>query len=216
MRPDLLQQVVAGLNPAPAPRQHRQQSKLRGRDVDTLATDEDPVAGHIDGQFPKGKEIPFDGRGLLTFEAAPNPQHQLAGTERLDDVVIRAQLEPKHPVHLRPSGGNHDHRDPFRDRVAAKPLADLEPVQIGQHEVEKHQIRPLRPRDLQSLAGCAGTHRFHPGSPQLLHQHLQDIGLVIDHEDLCHGRQPCCGLGSQTCHLGYITVTCSPACTQHA
>ena len=49
---------------------------------------------------------------------------QLAEAERLDDVVVRAELEPDHPIDLLPLGGDDDDR---HVRAGAQPSADLVP-----------------------------------------------------------------------------------------
>src|SRR5438552_13850707 len=48
-----------------------------------------------------------------------------------------AELEPEHLVELVVAGRQHDDRDAAR---RADPLAHLKPVQLGQHDVEHHEV----------------------------------------------------------------------------
>ena len=68
---------------------------------------------------------------------------QLAQPERLDDVVVRAELEPDHPVRLLAARGDDDDR--HVGPLAHAP-ADVEPVGVGKPQVEQHQIRDSPPR----------------------------------------------------------------------
>ena len=73
-------------------------------------------------------------------------------------------------------------------RVGADPLADLEAVELGHHDVEQHEVRGRPPERLERrLAG----RRDLDLEPLALHQETQrhhDVGLVVDHQNpLRHG-----------------------------
>ena len=81
--------------------------------------------------------------GLDAREQFLDPQHELARTERLRDVIVGAELEPEHAIHFRRARGEHQNRNRSGRRIAAENLADLEPVDFRQHQIEDDQRRPF-------------------------------------------------------------------------
>jgi hypothetical protein len=95
-----------------------------------------------------------------TTQYGLDPGQQLTRAVRLGDVVVGAQLEPDHLVHLGVLGADDDHR-----HVAPGPqrAADLGTGQARQHQVEQDDVRTgpvvlvqrvgagLRDGDLESL-----------------------------------------------------------------
>ena len=69
-----------------------------------------------------------------------HPRDELGGRERLGEVVVGAELEAEHAVDLAVAGGEEDHRD---RRRLAEPAAHLEPVDVGQADVEHDQSGPV-------------------------------------------------------------------------
>ncbi len=68
-----------------------------------------------------------------------DPRNELAEAERLDDVVVGAELEADDPIDLLALGGDDDDRDV---RAGAQLAADRESVDIGQSEVEQDEVGP--------------------------------------------------------------------------
>ena len=64
--------------------------------------------------------------------------HQFRHRERLHHVVVAADREPVHAVVGGVAGGEEDHR--HLRAVVAHAAQHGEPVDIGQHHVEHHQI----------------------------------------------------------------------------
>ena len=98
----------------------------------------------------------------------PHPGHQLAGRERLGDVVVGAELEPDHPVDLVVAGGEHHHGDVAR---GAQPAAHVEAVELaGQADVDHHELGPV-PVDVgQAVLAVVGLQ--HPEAlPAQVHGH---------------------------------------------
>ena len=74
-----------------------------------------------------------------------HPRHELVRAERLRQVVVGADLEADDAVGLLGTGREHDDRNRRRlVRSAADETADLEAVDVRQHEIQDHQIG--RPR----------------------------------------------------------------------
>ena len=120
-----------------------------------------------------------------------DPQDQLPGGEGLDHVVVGAELQADDAVHLLGLGGEHEDRDvAHRDALLQQP-ADLQAVHAGQHQVEDDQVRLAALRHLEGgLAVLGGLHR-HAGLPQVVGDDLDDVGLVLHHEDpFAHSARP--------------------------
>jgi hypothetical protein len=89
-----------------------------------------------DHQLGGGGRGAAAGAGRAAGDGA-DPRHQLAQPERLDDVVVGAELEQDHPVDLLAARRHHDDR-----HVAAcpQPLAHHVALEVGETEVEQHQV----------------------------------------------------------------------------
>src|SRR3954470_12841743 len=116
-----------------------------------------------------------------------DPRAELAHGERLGDVVVGAQLEPDHLVDLLRLRGQHDDR---HARASAQPPAHLEPVDVGEHEVEHHEVErllgearerllPVRRRD--HLVAVALEGEGQQGLDRLLVVHEQDARRAVGH-----------------------------------
>ena len=77
-------------------------------------------------------------------------RRQLRERERLGQVVVRAAVEPAHPVLDRVASGQHQHRHP--DAVGAQPPAGREPVEPGHHHVEHDRVVVGRARRMRSAS----------------------------------------------------------------
>ena len=75
-----------------------------------------------------------------TAQERPHPASELPDREGLRDVVVGAELEPEHLVELVVAGGEHDDR---HFALGAQALADLEAVELRQHDVEHDQVDVL-------------------------------------------------------------------------
>ncbi len=63
--------------------------------------------------------------------------HDLAGTERLDEVIIGSQFQTLDTVLFRLTSGEHEDR---RIGPGANTAADLHAIERGQHQVKNHQV----------------------------------------------------------------------------
>src|SRR5687767_6370009 len=74
------------------------------------------------------------GTPSIAAEPRMDSSGQLLETERLDQIIVGADLEPHHPVHLFTLGGHHDHRhvNPAPPQLATHVKA----AETWQHEVE--------------------------------------------------------------------------------
>src|SRR5436305_1885078 len=105
---------------------------------------------------------------------------ELRHREGLEDVIVGACLEPDDPVDLSRSGGQHQDR---QDALRAQPSAHLQPGQVGQHQVEDHQVVRLGARAVErSLAGVDPV-RIEPLAVQRVDDGVRACFLILDEED---------------------------------
>ena len=77
-----------------------------------------------------------------------HPGHQLTGAERLGHIVVRSQTQATDLVNVILLGRDHQNRYIL---FLPDPLAYLEAVHLGQHQVQNNQIIIPRQRRLQPL-----------------------------------------------------------------
>ena len=78
---------------------------------------------------------------------------QLAGRERLRDVVVGAGLEAGQLVLLFRAGRQHDDRDLLRPAVGPEAARELDAGDAGQHPVEQDEIGECGLDDVHGLFG---------------------------------------------------------------
>ena len=106
----------------------------------------------------------------------PDPGDQLAEAERLDDVVVGAELQEHDAIDLLTAGADHDDRH----RAARAQLpADHLAVEVGEPEVEQDEIGRVG----AERVGAGGDHDDVVAlAGQALPQRLGDPRIVLDHE----------------------------------
>ena len=118
----------------------------------------------------------------LAAQHGSDPKNQLPGAEGLGHVVIRAEFEPHHAIHLIRLGGEHDDRQACGLGIAAQSSTHLGAADIGEHQVEHHEIRPLPPDLLKSLTAVLGGFHVITRLGEIDSDELEEIRLVIDYE----------------------------------
>ena len=130
--------------------------------------------------------------GRRAAEDALDARHELARVERLRQVVVGADLEADDLVDVLVAGGEHQDR---HVRGLAHAAADLDPVDVGQHQVEDDQ-RGLLGRDLRQrgAAGGDGAHVV-AGVLEVEGDERGDRRLVLDDQNRLRagGHQPVVG-----------------------
>ena len=111
----------------------------------------------------------------------PQPRQQLARLERLGQIVVGAEFEPDDAVHGVAARGQHQDR---RRRPRADAAADLEPVHVGQHQVEDDGIERLarltarcRPRRVPAMRHAKAR------LAEIVLHHLGEARVVFDQQD---------------------------------
>src|SRR5207253_1288735 len=108
---------------------------------------------------------------------------QLAGIERLCQIIVRSQFQPDDLVGVVAARRHHDDR-----RIPA--LADLarqgEPVHPRQHQIEQQDVEAARAQVLERLARVAGNRRLDAVLAEELDQQGRELAIVFDEERLAH------------------------------
>ena len=142
--PHRFQNLIAGYRAVRAGDQIAQQPEFGGRQVDDLAGAEHLQQFQVEGHIVEHDL--FVAAALRQFpvgaaQQGAHPRQQFAELVRLYHVVVRAQLEAEHLVHLFVARREHQNRLP--KALLAKPAAQIEAVGIGQPNVENDQMRRL-------------------------------------------------------------------------
>jgi hypothetical protein len=107
---------------------------------------------------------------------------ELAHRKGLGDVVVRAHLEPDDLVDLIALRGQHDDR---HLAARAHPPADLDPVQLGEHQVEHDEVEALFAESAQRLLAVVGRNHLISVSAQRIGEQCLHCPLVVDEQDPC-------------------------------
>src|SRR6478736_1324336 len=137
--PDEIEQALAREDDARMLEEAGEEVELLARELDQCAAD-----GHLVGVAPqddlaRGEHLLLV-PALGTTEDRLDPGRQLAGRERLRDVVVGAELEAGDAVRLLVAGSEHDDRNL---RAGADLAADFEAVHAGQADVEHDETHRL-------------------------------------------------------------------------
>ena len=108
----------------------------------------------------------------------PDPRDELAQPERLDDVVVRAELEPDDAVDLLALRRDHDDR---HVRAGPQLAADREAVDIGQPNVEQHEVGRRR---VEGFLPGGDTGDLEALRREPLDERLRDRVFVLDDEQV--------------------------------
>ena len=109
---------------------------------------------------------------------------QLPRVDGLGEVVVRAGREPRHPRVQLALGGQEDHGDEVRHRVALELAAQVDPGDPRHPDVEQHQVRRLLgDLDERLLRGSDVAHRVAQVLDVVPHR-LPDQEVVVDDQDV--------------------------------
>ena len=176
---DRLQERQPLEHPSGAPREGGQEAKLGRGERERCSLPRRFVPRRVHPQRTHQE------RRLPVFGGAGPPQNradagqQGPGAEGLGDVVVGAQLQSHQLVDLLGTSGQHDDRDV---RVPPQAPADLQTVQLRQHEVEHDQVRPRFQEARERLPPVVGAHDPVAVVFEVVAHDLHQLRLVVDHE----------------------------------
>ena len=120
------------------------------------------------------------GEHLVDQQPAKLGHGRLVACIRLRDVIDGAQFQALHPlIHVGNSADEHQWR--FARRFGLlQPPADLQPVDPGEHEVQKNQVGLLPSGQLQGVLACLGTEDLISLAPEDKRQAFEQVDIVLD------------------------------------
>ena len=157
-----------------------QQQELGLRQLDQPLAAVDLVGDRVEHQVGVAQHLAVAVVRCAAQQRA-QPRLQLAQRERLDEVVVGADVEPLDAVVDRVARGQHQDRRAVAGR--AQPPAHLQPVDPGHRHVEDDRVgRPLRRARRAPRAPSAASVHLVALEPQRPLERPPHRGLVIDHQ----------------------------------
>ena len=159
-----------------------QQLEFLGRQVERFPVHRDRVPQAVERQGSVAEDL--EPLGPAPPVQRPDPGQQLVEPERLGEVVVRARIEPPHHVLRGVPGGEHqDRRVPA---LAPQLGGDLEPVLLGEHDVEQDDVVLVDVGQQGGLVAVRGHVHHVALFLQALLDEARDFPVVFHHEDF-HG-----------------------------
>jgi hypothetical protein len=169
--------------------QEGQQVELAHGQRHRPAGDRDLAGGRVDldvtGAKRRRRTMAVAGQGPA--QHAADAGDQLAGAERLDHVVVGAQLQADDPVRLVALGGQHDDRG---RGLGADLAAHLQAVHARQHQIQHDQVRNAGAEGRQRGRAVGGRLDAVALPFQVVLDDLADGRLVVDDQDPFPGHAP--------------------------
>ncbi len=176
---ELLGELLLVHYAAAAQHQHFQHAELARGQLERLPVERGPPPGGVEGE--RAVRDHRSSARLPAPDERPHARLQLRQVERLGEVVVRADVESLDAVFERVARGEHHHRD-ARTAPAQAPQ-DLEPVELGQAEIENHEVVVLRGQHVVRLVAVPrAVHRV-VGRAQRARQAIGQDRIVFDYED---------------------------------
>ena len=122
-----------------------------------------------------------------------DPDPQLVGMERLDEVVVSPLAQAPHPGRGVVLGGEHEHRDGPQPGTVTQGREQVPARDLGHHDVEDDGVGVLALGESYEVAGLRGGHDLVVGDLEDRPDREQEVGIVIDCEDLGHLEPPAVG-----------------------
>ena len=178
--PDVVEQVLARDHPAGVAHQPLEQVVLAPGQVELGAVQGDLAPVGHDLEAAEAHRLQPLGVALGAAQHGADAGDHLGRAERLDHVVVGAQLEAHDAVELAAAGGEHDHGHVV---LALQLAAHVAAVAVGQVQVQQHQVGLDPVGQLQRLGGRGGGHRLEALARQRLGERLRDRQLVLHEQD---------------------------------
>src|SRR6476646_8727189 len=113
-------------------------------------------------------------------ERHADPGQQLGNPERLTQIIVGAEVKCRNLVMLLTAGG--DHNDGSMPGAADLP-SHLESIQIGQPEIQQHNLWIAAGGLRETFAGGASLDDLVVVGPQRATKKAPHLGLVFDHQN---------------------------------
>src|SRR5712692_8663173 len=175
--PDLGGDVSPGQGLAAVLHQKREQGELVFGQVYPLLASAGTVPAQVQFQIRHLEHLRF-----VPGTAAQHRSHacyQLGEGERLDQVVVGAQLQTAHAVGHLVASGQEQH---WRLLLPPQQLNDLPAVAARQHDIQDYQLVVTSGREVQSVDPGCGCIHDEPLFREALAQVLTGLDLILNHQ----------------------------------
>ncbi|CDN44691.1 hypothetical protein BN871_FJ_00030 [Paenibacillus sp. P22] len=180
--PDLLDQRVAAERLARVAGEQEEQLEFLERKGGFLAAD--PALERLAVQLELPDPDLLGSRNPVALQQRLHPRGQLEGIERLDEVIVRAELESLDLMHRFSLGRKHEDRHPLV--VLSQPAAQLPPVHLRHHDIEHDEIGSPGRQLEESLAAVGRFFRRITFLAEQMGDQLADMAVVVDDKDVSH------------------------------
>ena len=160
------------------------------------------VGEHVVGLLEVGRlaadvEVDLAGGAAALVLVAPGQGlvdrlEELVGGERLGQVAVGADPDARGAVVGVVQRGDHDDRDQVRLAVPLELVADGEPVEVGEHQVEQDQVGRVLADGVGDLGARVELDRLEVAGLDQAGQDVVGVALVVDDQ---HGARHGQGLG---------------------
>ena len=184
--PHALQELVAGEDAALLAGERVHEPKLRRGQLRALAVDERLHVVGVEAELLDHDRVAAARLGLADAAAGrrAHARGQLLEGERLDEVVVRADLERVHAVVLRSARGDDDDRSADPSERACS--MTRQPSIPGKHEVEHADVGPLVAKAGEPGLAVRDADRVEARRLEVARHAASDDVVVLDDQDLRH------------------------------
>src|SRR3954471_6163531 len=186
--PDPLEQLVACEDEALVVEELPEEVELLGRQPDLLLPDVALPSAGVEHELAVPEHTAIGPRlSPAGAEDGTPPRHELARIEGLREVVVGADLEARDLVEVVVARRQHQHGQRAR---LADPPADLDPVEVGQHQVEDDERGSVDADEGQRLSAARGHLHGEAVLAEIGGDERGNRLLVLDDENLLLGAWP--------------------------
>src|ERR1051326_7255063 len=139
LAPNGFEELIAAIGAAGMGEEEFQQVKFGGGEGNLVVAQEDATAGAIEAERPKVESAGFSVH-FFPAEVRLNARDQLARAEGLGHVVVAADLQAEDAVDFVGAGCEKQYRRARQHCGLADLAAELEAIDIGQHDVQQDEI----------------------------------------------------------------------------
>jgi len=185
LAPDLGQNVSLADDLSDSISQEGQQVEFLWAEIDRFTAKHDFTGSPIDPERAQLNDW-SGGIGLGSPQHRSNPSLKLRGRIRLDQVVVGAGIERGNYVLVTVTSRGHYDGD-VRDR--SQHSEQFGTVQVGQAEIENHQVGFASHDEFQSLQGCRRRLNMVTAIGQSVGGQPPNMRIVLDDNDRRHDRE---------------------------
>ena len=174
----MIQDLVLRQDPPGVGQQEPQEAELRGGEIDGAAPPPHLVGVLVHLEVGEGEPVGARPRPVGPTEDRPDPGDQLLQAERLRDVIVATDRQAADLVLGRVAG--REEQDRRRPPPVEQALLHLEPIDVGEHDVEDDEVRSERFDELDRVATVPGRLHVEPLVPKSRRHEVGDVRLVVD------------------------------------